>query len=252
MLKSVVVHDIDMDGVAAMERWYWSRHAPEINRRFGPWLVRHDSYHPVDAPVDARAHGWFNWRVTEGHWREMPLEGPRGNLAFTVPPQWPRVATGFFPAQPTDDICGGGLQPGERQVLRWYCLVRWPESCPVAEAERWFLEVHARELAALGNPWRAFSTRAHEGRVPLPGEWPADAHPPRESVGLGWHRLTELWFQSFAEWRNFMTTSARLTPPPWARAGDAYPWLRPGTGIASTFLLERPSDEFARDARGYL
>ena len=114
------------------------------------------------------------------------------------------------------------------------------------------LEVHGPELAALGNPWRAFSTLAHREPAPLPGEWPADAHPPRDSVRLGWQRLTELWFQSFAEWRDFIDASSRLTPPPWARAGADYPWLRPGLEIASCFLLERPNDEFARDARGYL
>jgi hypothetical protein len=66
MLQSVVMHDIPMNRVAAMERWYWREHAPEINRRFGPWLARHESYLPVDAPADARVYGYHHWRVTEG------------------------------------------------------------------------------------------------------------------------------------------------------------------------------------------
>jgi len=252
MLKSVVVHDIPITQIAAMERWYYREHGPEIARRFGPWLNRHESYLPVDAPAAARRYGFFNWRVTEGYWRELPLPGPRGNLAFTVPPVWPRVATGFFAAQPTEDFCGGTLQPQERAVLRWYCLTRYPSGVELAAGERWFLEVHARELARLGNPYRAFSTRAHGEAVSLPGEWPAAAIPPRESVLLGWHRLTELWFETFDDWQTFVASAAHeLTPPPWA-AGRAYPYVEPGVDFVSSFVLERPTDEFARDARGYL
>ncbi len=252
MLKSVVMHDIPMDHVAAMERWYWRDHAPEINRRFGPWLPRHESYSPVDAPADARAHGFFNWRVTEGYWREIPLPGPRGNLAFTVPPVWPRVATGFFQAQPTEDFVGGGEQPHEKQVLRWYTLQRWPEGVAEAEAERWLLEVHAPQLAKAGGPWRVFSTRSHREHLKLPGEWPPGARPPMDTLMLGWHRLTEYWFEGFTQWREFTTRIAPgLSAPPWA-AGRAFPYLEPGKDFVCSFLLERPADEFSRDHRGTL
>lgn len=40
-----------------MERWYHRDHSAEIARRYGPWLARHESYLPVDAPVDARECG---------------------------------------------------------------------------------------------------------------------------------------------------------------------------------------------------
>jgi len=43
----------------------------------------------------------------------------------------------------------------------------------------------------------------------------------------------------------------RLTRPAWATA-PTYPLLRPGTEFVSPSLLERPSDEFFRDARGHL
>jgi hypothetical protein len=252
MLKSVVVHDIPMNHVAAMERWYWREHAPEINRRFGPWLMRHDSYLPVDAPTDARALGYSNWRVTEGVWREMPEPGARGQLAFTVPPVWPTVAAGFFAAQATEDLVGGGLQPAERQVLRWYCLCAYPEGVSEAEGERWFVDTHAPELARAGGAWRIFSTRAHKQPLPLPGEWPQGRQPPPHTVLHRWDRLTELWFESFDDWRGWMREVAPgLTAPPWAMQAS-YPFVRPAREFVSTFLLERPADEFARDARGYL
>ncbi len=252
VLKSVVMHNIPMSDIAAMERWYWRDHAPEINRRFGPWIARHESFLPVDAPPAARAYGFFNWRVTEGWWRALPLPGARGNLAFTVPPVWPRVATAFFPAQPSDDICGGGLQPGARPVLRWYCLSRYPEGVSELEGERWFLDVHARQLAASTAAYRIFSTRAHKEPVALPGEWPPGHSPPRESVLHHWDRLTELWFDSFDAWQGWIEQpAAAFTPPPWANS-QRYPFVKLGSEFASSFLLERPSDEFSRDARGYL
>ena len=252
MLKSVVVHDIPMNHVAAMERWYWREHAPEINRRFGPWLVRHESFVPVDAPQDVRTYGHYNWRVTEGYWREMPAPGACGNLAFTVPPVWPRVSTGFFAAQPTEDFCGGGIQPGERQVLRWYCLSRYPDNVRESDGEAWFLGTHAEELVRAGGPYRIFSSRAHKEPVPLPGEWPTGRMPPRESVLHRWDRLTEYWFETFDDWRQWVREVVPgLTRPSWARDA-AYPFVRPGHEFVSTFLLERPTDEFSRDARGYL
>jgi hypothetical protein len=252
LLKSVVMHDIPIDFIAPMERWYYRDHAPEINRRFGPWLVRHDSYLPVDAPSDARAYGWFNWRVTEGYWREMPNPGPQGNLAFTEPPVHPRVAASFFPAQPTEDFKGGNFRPGERQVLRWFTLLRYPRSVSTVEGEAWFLERHARELIDSAGAFRIFSTRRHAGVVPLPGEWAPGKEPPPANLNGSWDRLTELWFESFSDWRTFIEyADARCTPPPWATA-QRYPYVVPGVDFVSSFLLERPNDEFARDARGYL
>jgi len=251
MLKSVVMHDIPINHIASMERWYYRDHAPEINRRFGPWLARHDSYLPVDAPVDARAAGFYNWRVTEGYWREMPATGPRGNLAFTVPPAEPRVAVAFVPAQPTEDFMGGALQPHERAVLRWYVLTRYPEGVSERDGENWFIDRHGRELPQLPGVYRAFSTRVHQQPVGLPGEWPPQARPHAGKVLGKWDRLSELWFETFDDWRAFMAAAAGLKPPAWATA-SAYPFVRPHSELVSSFLLERPNDEFWRDARGYL
>jgi hypothetical protein len=37
MIRSIVVHDIPMSRIAAMERWYYKDHAPEIVRRDEFW-----------------------------------------------------------------------------------------------------------------------------------------------------------------------------------------------------------------------
>ena len=246
------MHDIPMAHVAAMERWYYRDHAPEINRRFGLWLTRHDSYLPVDAPAEARAYGFFNWRVTEGYWRELPQPGPRGNLAFTVPPLVPKVATGFFPAQPTEDFMGGHLQPHEKHVLRWYVLLRYPAGVPKEEGERWFLDTHAREVMEQPGLFRFFSHRAVREPVPLPGEWPAGRMPLPDTVLHSWDRLIELWYESFDDWRRAVIESPpHYTRPSWA-TNERYPFVGLGADFVSSFLLERPADEFWRDARGYL
>lgn len=252
MVKSVVMHDIPMAHIAAMERWYYRDHAPEINRRFGPWLVRHDSYLPVDAPAEARAYGFFNWRVTEGCWRELPAPGPQGNLAFTVPPQVPRVATGFFPVQPSEDFLGGSLQPHEKNVLRWYILLRYPHGVAKDEGERWFLDVHVPELMKQAGLFRFFSHRAIREPIPLPGEWPAAHRPSPGTILHSWDRLIELWYESFDDWRTAVIEAPpAYTRPAWATRAQ-YPFVEPGRDFVSSFLLERPSDEFWRDSRGYL
>ena len=146
---------------------------------------------------------------------------------------------------------GGGLQPHERAVLRWYVLSRYPEGVSERDGEGWFIATHARALPELPGVYRAFSTRVRQQPVPLPGEWPPQARPQAGNVLAQWDRLSELWFETFDDWRAFMAAAARLKPPTWATAA-AYPFVRPYAELASSFLLERPSDEFWRDARGYL
>ena len=74
MIRSIVVHDIPADSVAAMERWYHRDHAPEIVRRYGPWLARHESFVPVPPPPEAAGFGVFSWRVTDCWWREIAAD----------------------------------------------------------------------------------------------------------------------------------------------------------------------------------
>lgn len=252
MIKSIVMHHIPMSHVAAMERWYFREHAPEINRRFGPWLTRHDSYLPVDAPPEARAYGFYNWRVTEGWWREIPASGPAGNLAFSVPPVWPEVATCFVPAQPTEDFMGGEYQPWEKQVLRWFILFKYPQDVQREEGEKWFLQIHAPEVMKQPGLYRFFSYQAIREPLPLPGTWAPGKTPPPHAVAHSWDRLIELWYETFDDWRRAIIQSPpQYTPPNWATT-DRYPFVEPGIDFVSSFLLERPNDEFWRDARGYL
>lgn len=252
MIKSIVIHQIPMNHVAAMERWYYRDHAPEINRRFGPWLTRHESYLPVDAPADARKYGFYNWRVTEGWWREIPGTGPKGNLSFTVPPVWPHVATCFVPDQPTNDFMGGEHQPHEKNVLRWYILFKYPDGVSKKEGEKWFLDVHADDVMKQSGLYRFFSYRVIEDPIGLPGTWAPGKIPPDDTVLHSWDRLIELWYETFDDWRESIINSPpQYSRPSWATR-EQYPFVEPFKDFVSSFILERPNDEFWRDSRGYL
>ena len=57
---------------------------------------------------------------------------------------------------------------------------------------------------------------------------------------------------SFADWEAAVVTSPpRYTKPQWATQ-DFYPFVEPYVDFASTFILERPADDFMRDLRAYV
>jgi hypothetical protein len=251
VIKSIVVHDIPLNNIAAMERWYFRNHAAEIVRRYGPWLTRHESYLPVTVPEEARAFGFYNWRVTEGWWREIPETGPRGTFAFTVPPVWPKVATCFTPAQPTEDFLGSELQPHEKDVLRWYVLFKYPDGVAFEEGEDWFLNIHAKEVIEQPGLYRFFSYRVIREPVALPGVWAPGKTPSPDTILASWDRVCELWYETFDDWRkSVIEAPPRYTRPSWA-GYDKYPFLEPYVDFVCSFILERPNDEFLRDSRGY-
>jgi hypothetical protein len=250
LIKSIAIHDIPLSHIAAVERWYCRHHGPEIARRFGPWLTRLESYLPVSPPLEAQAYGFHNWRVTEAWWRELPEPGAKGNFSFTLPPVPAKGAACFVPAQPTEDFMGGQYQPDEKNVLRWCVLFRYPAGVSPEEADRWFLDVHAKEVMQQPGLYRFFSYRVIQEAIALPGTWPRAFE--GKMVFSGWHRFCELWYENFDDWRrSVIEAPPRYTRPSWAKY-DKYPFFEPYVDFVSSFLLERPTDEFLRDARGYV
>ena len=252
MIKSIVVHDIPLDAYPAMERWYHREHSPEISRRYGPWLARHESYLPLPVPAEAQAFGCYNWRVTECYWREVPEPGPKGALAFTIPPVWPRVASCFVPPQPTEDFLGSEFMPAEKVGLRWYVLFRYPRGVSREKGEEWFLRTHAPEVMRQPGLYRFFSYRVIQNAPALPGVWRATDGPPMDITEARWDRVIELWYETFSDWRHaVLEEPPAYTKPPWATQ-DAYPFVKPFEDLVCSFILERPNDEFLRDLRSYL
>lgn len=251
MIKSIVIHDIPISQIAAMERWYCRDHAAEIVRRYCPWLTRHESFMPVPVDDEARAYGFYNWRVTEGWWREIPKPGPNGTLAFTAPPVWPKVATCFVPAQPTEDFLGSSIQPYEKNILRWYILFKYPAGVSKEEGEKWFLNTHAKEVQKQPGLFRFFSYQVIKEKIQLPGVWSPTQMPPKDTILGDWDRLVELWYETGDDWRDSIIQSPpTYTKPDWATT-ETYPFFKPHVDFVSSFLLERPVDEFYRDSRGY-
>jgi hypothetical protein len=252
MIRSLVVHDIPADSYPAMERWYYRDHAAEIVRRYGPWLGRHESFVPVPAPPEAQQYGLYDWRVTDAWWREIPLTGSRGAACFTPPPVWPTVATCFIPAQATEDFVGGDRPAHDPACLRWLILLRYPDGVSPDEGDAWFLGVHAPQVARQPRLRRFFSYQVIKEPLRLPGEWSDGCAPPPETVHHSWDRVSELWYESFTDWRlSVIDGPPHYTAPAWATS-EHYPFVEPFTHFVSSFILERPSDEFLRDLRAYL
>jgi hypothetical protein len=252
MLRSFALHDIPVNHIAALERWYYRDHAPEIVRRYGPWLARFECYLPVPVPDDARVYGFHNWRMTEGWWRELPEAGTENDLCFTPPAVSARVAAAFVKPQPTEHFVACNWLPLEKSCIRWLVLLRYPDGVEAEEGERWFLRVHAPELAEQPGLVRFMSYKVIQDVGNVPGRWRPDTAPPPGYIKARWDRVLELWYETFADWRQGVeAATARCTGPGWATQPQ-YPFLRAYEELASTFILERPNDDFLRDLRGYV
>jgi hypothetical protein len=60
------------------------------------------------------------------------------------------------------------------------------------------------------------------------------------------------WYENFRDWRSAVIDSPpHYTKPVWA-SSEFYPFLAPRVDFVSSFILERPNDEFLRDSRIYL
>jgi hypothetical protein len=259
MLRTLVLMDLPIDDIANMERWYYRDHSSEISRRYGPWLERHESFIALDAPDDARRYGFYNWRLTDCYWREVPLAGPRGAYVFTPAPVWNPIVTVAIPPQPTEDFFGWDQFATDRACIRWFQIFRYPLGVRLQDGEDWYINVHAPEASKQPGLRRFFSYKAVKPPVPLPGMWHPDATPPDEMTMVQWDRVSEMWYDSFSAWRNAVIENPpAYTPPEWAvdsfyqHTTNTFPFFKPGADFVCTFILERPADEFKRDTRYYL
>ncbi len=256
MNKRVLILNIaSMNELPLMERWLLRDHIAENLGRIGPFLSRYLSYRVVPAPPEAIPYGYYNWRVTELWMREpLPLGG---TLAATFPPAYDRIVVGqegkppyatdwegqpdgphppaicIVPVRPTEDFLGSDLKLTDKTILRWVTAFKYPQEVPLKEGEDWFLNVHSKEIIQQPGLIRYFSYRAVESPFP-------------------WHRLTEQWYENFDGWRKSVIDSPpSYTKPPWANY-EKYPFLEPYSDFVSTFILERPTNDFLTDYHGYI
>ena len=247
------MHMIDINHIAMMERWYYLQHSAEIARRYGPWLRRHESWMPVPIPEEAKEYGWFNWRLTQNYWQEQPKSGPRGELAFTPSPvPLVRCASTQIPAQCTEDFKGFDLLPYEKYNLRWVQFIRYPEGTDKESADHWYVETMAPALCGHDRLHRFFSSKTIWVEGGLPGVWR------RQDLGClktgkdgEWDRVTEMWFETFDDWKDFVRNTPECELPPWAER-TSFPYLNPGDTFISTFVLEQPTNDFIAEKRVYM
>ncbi len=247
MIKTFVVHHLpDTDDLPAAERWFARLHIPEVLRNRPLSYV---SFRAAPPPAGAEAYGYFNYKVHEN--LAPGDEEPPLGLAAMSPEVVPLdVVMVTVPAVPTDDFLGREVSLEERTVLRWFCVFRYPQGVDPDEADAWYREVHAPEVLRQPGLTRFFSYRVQPPRFAIRGGRPPFLHP-RSTFSSDWHRVSELWYEDARGWKQSVVAAPpAYTAPPWATR-DTYPFLRPREEFVSTFLLERPSDDWLRDVRPF-
>ena len=137
-------------------------------------------------------------------------------------------------------------------MVKTFVLHHLPDTDDLPAAERWFYRFHIPEVLrnrplsyvsyrALPAPDGAedygyFNYKVHENLAP------GDEEPPLGLLAMT-HEVVPLDVI-------MVTDPPGYTPPPWATRAT-YPFLAPRAEFVSTFLLERPSDDWLRDVRPF-
>jgi hypothetical protein len=249
IVKTMIIHHLpDPNDYAALERWFWQHHCHEVLLQI-PWTKRYVMYRVVPMPPPGVADfGFFNYRVHENWIGAEGRRGIKGTLSMTPQPGKMEVVIVSVPAEPTEDFMGAELRYGEKTILRWVTVFRYPDGVSLEEGEDWYLNVHVPEVIQQPGLIRFFSHKALPGS-PLPGHsskqkpFVTDCGP---LLPLQWHRVSELWYENQTGWTDSIIKSPpQYTKPSWAKYGQ-YPFLQPRNEFISTFLLERPDQDMLR------
>jgi len=240
MIKEAVIGLFDdMEPVMA-DRYYFRFHGPDVMRISGAWIRQYDSYKTYEPPPEAiQRFGARRGRYTELWFDNLEAYTNRPPLTTaTMPPDdgKPHAMQDVItvPALPTENFLVKHLDPEKTTIMRWSCGIRYPVGVPVAEGEKWYLEVHANELKQQEGLLGFYSFKAiTEG---LPSMGPPDS----EAVKHPFVRVSELWYQNMAAWRKANIESPiKFTPPPW---GGEYPFVE----MTSNFFDLKPDVDFLR------
>lgn len=232
MIKHVFVFQPAISMIEA-DRYYLRFHSKECIRFFGPWLRRYETYRAYDAPSEADRFGVLRGRMTELWYGRVEdfMEADPNRKPYTPPPGgWAGFglaggAVTMVPAMPTDDFLGKEPTPEQVTILRWYQVIKYPEGVSVEDGENWYKEVYAQE--AKEQPG-LLCFKSHR----------VLANPP---IPTPWHRVTEMWYESFDAWRKAVIDSPpKYTRPPWGKE-------EPFVDMASTFVPYKPDVDFLKD-----
>jgi hypothetical protein len=243
MIKTIILHHLlDMNDLPAAERWFYRYHIPEVLRN---QPVSYVSYRAVPPPPGAEAYGYFNYKVHENINRGE-AEKPLGLTAMSREVIPLRVIMVNVPATPTEDFLGRETSFDEKTILRWMIAFRYPKGVSAEVGDEWYLKTHVPEVMRQPGLTRFFSYRVIAPPEVMKQVVPAFLHP-QSKVSSDWHRISELWYEDGKGWVDSVVTSPpAYTKPPWA-THERYPFFEPGVDFASTFLLERPTDDWLKE-----
>lgn len=232
MIRFVGIFELPLDKALA-DRWYYRTHSQETIERVGPWLRRYWTYRAFDVGPEADIFNVVRYRLTELWYDSIEARNeavPNFGTLTPPPKSWPdrryKSYNGMIhiPAIPDDRFLGKRPPVREEPYLRWMMLIKYPDGVSLEGGERWYREVHAKELAKIPGLLRFVSY--------------ANIEPPSEANP--WVRLSELWFDGYDDWRKaFIDSPPDFTPPDWS---NEFPFV----DNLCTFVGDQPDIDWLR------
>jgi hypothetical protein len=233
MIKHVFVGFLNGISEIESERWYLRFHSKEVVRFFGPWLRRYESYRAYEPPPEARRFGAVGSRMTELWYASVEdfIEAKPNSRPYTFAPWFATapphaIATGvtIVPAMPTEDFLGKEPTPEERHILRWYCLIKYPDGISLEEREMVPQCSFTRGKA---------SDRSTQICKPLNHRKSAN----QDSLASFGRAV----YEDFAAWRKAVIDAPpHYTPPPWTKE-------EPFIDSVSNLIKYKPDIDFLKD-----
>ncbi len=230
MIKHVFIGFLDRLEELNALRWYFRYHSKEVVRYVGPWLHRYDTCKSFPPPAEAKRFGAVGGFMTELWYTNVNdfIEAGADSKAYTPPPGGWAFALGpvtIVPAVPTEDFLGKEPVPGDKELLRWIRVIRYPKEVSVTDAERWYLETYSKEVKQQSGLLKYVSHRLLE-------------KPP---IRTSWQRVEELWYENFDAWHKaVIDLPPANTRPPWGKE-------EPFVDMVSTFVRQKPDVDFLKD-----
>lgn len=249
-VKILIMIDVpDTTNLLALDRWYMRYHAPEMHRAMRAWQRNYLSYRSYIVPPGEHDYPVATGRLTEIHYSRLNdfYEGRRNNpyldLITPTPGGWRqaffKTYTAVVPVNPDIDYLApanavadkkallaraSATPPKDTPYFRWVMFLDYPESVAADEVERWYAEVHARELAKLPGLKRLVGYKTRGARE-------------------SFEQVVELWFDDYASWKAaFVDARPALSRPSWS---DDFPFA----SSQSIFVGENPDIDFITDRR---
>lgn len=235
MIRFIALWELEGNN-ATLDEWYRQTHSQEVLERVGPWLTRYWTYRSHRLGPDVDRFNVTRYRVTEMWYPSVEARDEASENMGVLSPAPPShrepgdktlISRIFVPANPTERFVQFIPPRRERPYFRWLMMLRFPESVSTGEADAWYRDVHGPEIARMPGVLRFVSHKA----IPSP------------SRNQDWARYSELWFNSYDDWKSaFLDAKLEFTKPRW---GGEFPFA----DMISAFTADRPDMDFLQMKR---